>query len=84
MAAAAAYARFVEGVDTDHTVDLGTIGRTRIFNLGYYTWVEQQGVDFDSFEARRSQSFWKDLHGHVTRWDDQIAEFNHRTGVSIG
>ncbi|MDH5420681.1 MAG: pyridoxal-phosphate dependent enzyme [Acidimicrobiia bacterium] len=83
-AAAAAYARFLQGIDTDHTVDLGTIGRTRIFNLGYYTWVEQQGVDFESFEARRSQSFWTDLHGHVTRWDAQIAEFNHRTGVSIG
>ena len=82
-AAAAAHARFLKGIDTDHTVDIGAIGRNRIFNLGYYTWVEQQGVDFESFEARRSQTFWKDLHGHVERWDAQIDEFNARTGVTI-
>ncbi len=81
--AAGTYARFLEGIDTDHTVDIGTIGRTRIFNLGYYTWVEQQGVDFESFEARRSQTFWKDLHGHVQHWDEQINDFNKRTGVSF-
>ncbi len=32
--------------------------RARIFNLGYYTWVEQQGVSLEDFEARRSQAFW--------------------------
>ena len=29
--------------------------RDRIFNLGYYTWVEQQGTPFELFEARRHQ-----------------------------
>ncbi len=82
--ASAAYARFIEGVDTDHTVDLGAIGRDRIFNLGYYTWVEQQGVEFDAFESRRSPKFWKDLHSHVETWDSMIGEFNARTGVTIG
>jgi hypothetical protein len=31
--------------------------RERIFNLGYFTWVEQQGIalaDFDSAARRRS------------------------------
>ena len=28
---------------------------SRIFNLGYYTWVEQQGTPFELFEQRRSQ-----------------------------
>ena len=32
--------------------------RDRIFNLGYFTWVEQQGVPLDEFEARRDQAFW--------------------------
>ena len=27
--------------------------RERIFNLGYFTWVEQQGVSIEEFEARR-------------------------------
>ena len=35
--------------------------RNRIFNLGYYTWVEQQGTPFELFEARRSQEFWRGL-----------------------
>lgn len=82
-AASAAYARFLEGVDTDHTVDLGEIGRRRIFNLGYYTWVEQQGIEFEAFEARRKQAFWKDLHSHVETWDGMIDDFNGRTGVEI-
>jgi hypothetical protein len=30
--------------------------RNRIFNLGYYTWVEQQGTPFELFEARRHQT----------------------------
>ena len=30
--------------------------RNRIFNLGYFTWVEQQGVSLDDFEARRGRS----------------------------
>ena len=82
--AAAAFARFLEGVDTSDTEDLGEIGRRRIFNLGYYTWVEQQGIEFEAFEARRSQPFWTDLHSHVEDWDHRIAEFNERTGVTVG
>ena len=32
--------------------------RARIFNLGYFTWVEQQGVALADFDRRRSQRFW--------------------------
>jgi cysteine synthase A len=51
-------------------------GRNRIFNLGYYTWVEQQGVEVKDFEARRSQAFWRDLRELLPIWDGRIAEFN--------
>ena len=34
--------------------------KERIFNLGYYTWVEQQGIKLEDFEIRRHQSFWDD------------------------
>ena len=34
------------------------VDRERIFNLGYYTWVEQQGISLDDFEARRDPAFW--------------------------
>ena len=84
QAAAAAHARFLEGADTEHVLELGEVGRRRIFNLGYYTWVEQQGIDFDVFEARRDQSFWQDLHPLTEQWDGMIDEFNARTGVTLG
>ncbi|MDH4117960.1 MAG: pyridoxal-phosphate dependent enzyme [Acidimicrobiia bacterium] len=82
-AAAAAHARFLEGVDTDQLLELGELGRRRIFNLGYYTWVEQQGIDFELFEARRDRSWWDALRPYTARWDEMIIEFNERTGVTL-
>ena len=83
-AAAAAHAQFLEGTDTEHVLELGEVGRRRIFNLGYYTWVEQQGVEFEDCEARREPSFWQDLHPLTTQWDEMITEFNGRTGAGYG
>ena len=42
-------------------IELREADRRRIFNLGYYTWVEQQGTPFELFEQRRHQSFWRGL-----------------------
>ncbi len=50
--------------------------RTRIFNLGYFTWVEQQGVSLEAFEARRQLAFWDGLMEQVAGWDELIVEFN--------
>jgi hypothetical protein len=55
--------------------------RRRIFNLGYYTWVEQQGVPLADFDQRRQQGFWVGLRRYLDRWDQMISEFNERTGV---
>ena len=83
VAAAAAHARFLDGVDTEHIWELGEVGRRRIFNLGYYTWVEQQGVPFEVFEARRDQSWWDGLRPYTDHWDEMITEFNDRTRVEL-
>lgn len=83
LAASAAHARFLQGADTEHVMELGEIGRRRIFNLGYYTWVEQQGVPFDDFEIRRDQTFWQRLHRLTGQWDGMIDEFNARTGATV-
>ena len=83
QAAAATHARFLDGANTGDILRLGPVERRRIFNLGYYTWVEQQGVDFDTFEARRDQSWWDALRPFTAHWDEMITRFNERTGVSI-
>ena len=78
LAAAAAHGRHLEGIDTEHVLELTEIDRRRIFNLGYYTWVEQQNVDFETFERRRDQRWWSSLRSYTDRWDDMITEFNER------
>ena len=68
-------------VTDDHLRELGSVERDRVFNLGYFTWVEQQGLSLEEFEARRSQSWWRGLRSLLPAWDDLITEFNGRTGV---
>ncbi len=83
--ARAAEAVFVErllGADTAHALPLRPVDQTRIFNLGYFTWVEQQGVPLADFVARREQSFWRGLRDLLPAWDAAIAEFNGRTGLA--
>jgi hypothetical protein len=55
--------------------------RTRIFNLGYYTWVEQQGTPIDVFVARRSAAFWSGLTRYLEAWDALIDDFNGRVAA---
>lgn len=76
--AAAVVGQHLLGAAPDHVVELDDIGRNRIFNLGYFTWVEQQGVSIEAFEARRDQSFWSALRGHLARWDALIDDVNAR------
>ncbi len=73
--------RYMLGADTDHLLELGPRDRERIFNLGYFTWVEQQGVSIADFVARRDQSFWTGLKPLLGTWDEMITEFNERTGA---
>jgi hypothetical protein len=80
-AAAAVFAEHLGAITDDHLLECSTDDRNRIFNLGYFTWVEQQGVTLDDFEARRGKVFWDRLLDLVPRWDAAIDEFNDRTGV---
>jgi cysteine synthase len=70
------------GTATDHLLELSAVDRARVFNLGYYTWVEQQGVTVTEFTARRQPSFWTGLHDLLPVWDQMIDEFNGRTGLA--
>jgi hypothetical protein len=81
VAAAETFGQHLAGIATDHVLELTERDRHRIFNLGYYTWVEQQGVSLDEFEQRRQQQYWRDLRAAVPAWDSMIAEFNHEVGA---
>ena len=75
-ACAEIYGQYLKGISTDNTLELNQKEKERIFNLGYYTWVEQQGVDINEFEKRRDQSFWNDHHNYMLSLDNRIKEFN--------
>jgi cysteine synthase A len=75
------FSRHLEGIVDDHVLELTHSDRKRIFNLGYYTWVEQQGVTIDDFDRRRDQRFWRDLVAGIPQWDRLIDEFNAEVGA---
>jgi hypothetical protein len=79
--AAEVYGEHLLGAATDHLLELRRTDRERIFNLGYFTWVEQQGVPLEDFQARRDPAFWSGLRDAVPVWDDLIDELNARTGA---
>jgi len=76
VAAAEIVGQYLMGCTTDHMQELTRPDRERIFNLGYYTWVEQQGVELTDFDARRDPQFWNKLMDIVPVWDRMIDEFN--------
>ena len=75
------FGRDLEGIADDHLIELTHVDRRRVFNLGYYTWVEQQGVALEDFDRRKDASFWKGLQDTIPEWDRLIAEFNADTGA---
>ena len=79
--AAEVFGEHLAHTSTEHMIDCTEADRRRIFNLGYYTWVEQQGTPFELFEERRHQSFWQGLRRYVGVWDSMIDEFNDRVAA---
>ena len=79
--AATLLARHLDAAATDHLLELSEEDRHRVFNLGYYTWVEQRGIALADFEKRRSQSFWRGLRDLVPVWDEMIESANRDAGV---
>ena len=76
VAAGEAWGRWLAAAGVDHVLEMTRAERDRVFNLGYFTWVEQQGVPIDEFEARRDQRFWIETREIVHRWDQLIGDFN--------
>jgi hypothetical protein len=73
--------RHLLGADTEHVLDATPRERERIFNLGYFTWVEQQGITIADFDKRKRQGFWTGLHALVPVWDEMVTAFNRDSGM---
>jgi len=81
--AAEVYARYLQGVTTDHLEELTYLGRQRIHNLKYYTWVEQQGKSYEEIQAQwYDPHYWTDVQGQADEIDDLIEQFNARVGLN--
>lgn len=76
--AAETFGQYTLGANTDNILDMNLRDRERVFNLGYFTWCEQQGVDAEAFEARRDQALWNSMHHYIDEWDKMLVEFNKR------
>jgi len=70
------YRKYIKEIDTDNMLELSQNDKERIFNLGYFTWVEQQGVSLVDFEKRKDQQFWLDHYNHMISLDSRIEKFN--------
>jgi hypothetical protein len=70
------YKKYLKEIDSDNMLELSQNDKERIFNLGYYTWVEQQGVSLSNFEKRKDQQFWLDHYNYMISLDDRIEKFN--------
>ena len=82
VAAGEVFAGHLLAAADDHLIELTHTDRRRIFNLGYYTWVEQQGISLEAFERRRDQAFWRELQESASAWDRLIEDFNRETSVN--
>ncbi len=79
--AAEVFGRTLSGCEPSHVLELSSREKQRIFNLGYYTWVEQRGIPVQDFNLRRKQSFWDDISNQADEWDRLIEEFNQRVAA---
>lgn len=75
------FGQYILGANSEHLLELSGADRNRIFNLGYFTWVEQRGVSLAEFEARRDLGFWRKLIRLPGIWDNLITELNERVGT---
>ena len=80
-AATAHFARYLEGVATDHMRELNYPDRKSLHNFKYFTWVEQQQRSLEDLNRLWDPDFWTETFAQAGEWDRLIEEFNARTGL---
>ena len=71
------FKKYIKEIDVDNMLELSQSDKERIFNLGYYTWVEQQNISLEHFEMRKNQKFWDKQLDYFVSIDKEIDEFNN-------
>jgi cysteine synthase len=79
-AAAACFARWLEGITTDHLRELTYSDRRQLHNFKYFTWVEQQQRSVDDLRRLWDADFWTGTFAQAAEWDRRIEAFNNRAG----
>jgi len=72
------YARYLQGISTDHLRELGFAEQKALHNFKYFTWVEQQGRTSDELRQLWDEDFWSEIFSQdvVDEWDRLIEAFN--------
>ena len=78
------FARYLQGVTTDHVRELGYRDRKALHNFKYFTWVEQQGRSSEELRELWDPDFWRDVFSQdvVDEWDRLIEAFNDASGMN--
>jgi len=74
------YARYLQGITTDHLRELNYADQKALHNFKYFTWVEQQGKTSDELRQLWDEDFWKQVFSQdvVDEWDRLIEAFNDK------
>ena len=72
------YARYLQGITTDHLRELTYADQKALHNFKYFTWVEQQGKTSDELRQLWDEDFWQQVFSQdvVDEWDRLIEAFN--------
>ena len=78
------FARYLQGVTTDHVRELGYRDRKALHNFKYFTWVEQQGRSSEELRQLWDPDFWREVFSQdvVDEWDRLIEAFNDASGMN--
>jgi cysteine synthase len=78
------FARYLQGITTDHLRELTYADQKALHNFKYFTWVEQQGRTSDELRQLWDEDFWREVFSQavVDEWDRLIDAFNDATGLT--
>lgn len=72
------FARYLQGITTDHLRELNYADQKALHNFKYFTWIEQQGRTSAELHQLWDEDFWKEIFSQdvVDQWDQLIENFN--------